>query len=681
MPNNLNEHVRAILSWHGQESGGVRVPFSERSGNPLRRSLETEVLRKVRDLAVAQATSGCTAPRWVFLVGGPGNGKSEAVEAYLLALDESLHASGRLVNQLKAAYSPEEITRKATVTDELVPELGTIAKRLVIVQDATSAEAAFANAARALVEDVEELLRTGDETLYLCCANRGIIARAISLARRSAAQNPAVLGLLVKIARVTSIGDDSLKDPPASWPIDGEQHVAAWPLDVESIVAPGRAGQEIISSAVARDQWEVNGACADCDSRELCPFRNNAEELRDTSRQAAVLQLLRHAELGSGQRWSFRDMFSLAADIIVGQRSDFHPYAHPCKWVHHQVESVNEAVDPDDEVRPLLNLIERHHAQALFPSWPIQTASRKLQRDSGRQPTSKAVAGWFANRKVDTSKHIRELLVDEGMRLLDPADASPADSNHVLIVAENAFSQSISFALTRPELPMDRLERKVLEVLARAEAEWESQQRDSAKSNEARQFMVTVSSVIVKRSIVARTADHPHKPTLDAYAQALRDRTRLNDFKTKLGRLLWDREFRASLTATFAQPVGRREEIVQLVGRKPHLRVLPAPEKTASRAGHDLPVIVMDEHVMPVTYELFNSINRAAQGCTEASMPAAVRASLDRLRTSHLGVASRDVHAFVRDEAHLELGRTGRVVLREHETTPVFVPSAPEEAE
>ena len=85
MPRNLNPWVPELLSWHGHERGGVRVPFDETSGNPLRGSggendgiIQTPLMLKLAALAVSVA-AGELGPRLIFLVGGPGNGKSEAV--------------------------------------------------------------------------------------------------------------------------------------------------------------------------------------------------------------------------------------------------------------------------------------------------------------------------------------------------------------------------------------------------------------------------------------------------------------------------------------------------------------------------------------------------------------------------------------------------------------------------
>jgi hypothetical protein len=78
MPANENPRVVELLSWHGHASGGVHVPFQARS-NPIGQVIATPLVRRLRDLARGIAASAEFLPRWIFLVGGPGNGKSETV--------------------------------------------------------------------------------------------------------------------------------------------------------------------------------------------------------------------------------------------------------------------------------------------------------------------------------------------------------------------------------------------------------------------------------------------------------------------------------------------------------------------------------------------------------------------------------------------------------------------------
>src|SRR5262245_53936003 len=164
MPANVNPHVAALLTWHGHASGGVHVPFQARS-NPLGRVIETPLVLRLRGLAGQIASNAAPHPRWIFLVGGPGNGKSETVQDFLVRLDNELGLSGALRPLLERRFSPPgKLPRKV----EIVPgdlgdagaEFATKVGRLVIIQDATATESALGDAANELAHDLADLLTT-----------------------------------------------------------------------------------------------------------------------------------------------------------------------------------------------------------------------------------------------------------------------------------------------------------------------------------------------------------------------------------------------------------------------------------------------------------------------------------------------------------------------------------------
>lgn len=88
-----------LLQWAGHHSGGARRLFDERSGRPTGNVLATNLLSRLRRWASSFGSSSDGSPRVVILVGGPGNGKTEAVESTLGWLDESLRTPDALTAQ------------------------------------------------------------------------------------------------------------------------------------------------------------------------------------------------------------------------------------------------------------------------------------------------------------------------------------------------------------------------------------------------------------------------------------------------------------------------------------------------------------------------------------------------------------------------------------------------------
>ena len=112
VPANLNDRAAALMGWHGHDRAGVRVPFSLVGGNPLRIAgggtqviptrLNTKLAALARDLVNRQPD----APRWVFLVGGPRNGKSESVQLFAEAVDAALEVVPNLVEFYARNFTP-----------------------------------------------------------------------------------------------------------------------------------------------------------------------------------------------------------------------------------------------------------------------------------------------------------------------------------------------------------------------------------------------------------------------------------------------------------------------------------------------------------------------------------------------------------------------------------------------
>lgn len=689
---NKNPQVEALLSWHGHEDGGAKVPFVQGRGRPLRGTLETGLLRKLRSAARELATGSPTACKWVFLVGGPGNGKSEAVEDFVVALDAEMGCQGTLRAKAQERFSGASIRRVEIDASELAtPGLfAERATRLVVVHDASASPE---DAALELVENIERLgeLPESARPTFVCCINRGILARALSL--RSPNDTPSrtrALDLLTEVTRATSLADDAIYDRHRCWPLDGHAHVGAWPLDLESIVGQDLDGPlaKMVAEACSTEEWEVAGRCGDCDHAHACPFRWNAAQLRNTARRGGLLKLLRHSELGTGQRWTFRAGFSLIAELVVGQRSDFRRRAnqrspHPCTWVHAQVAGLEAAAgSPSTGFEHALELTRHLYPHALFRRHATRQDARRISMSpqAQRLPSVKEVARALARSAPAATEPIRITLESRRLALLDPADSSPSDHRHELRGIEDAFGQSVAFGAQLYASDLAPAERAMLSALSEAEADWERHERDAqSPAQDGPRLFRYVAGLLVKRHRVGVTGDHPLSGSLAEYAATLRDDRKLLQLRGQIQRLLGERELRASLTATFAQPISSRdsrrtaENTVSLVTPPGVIKTRKAPAADGAYPGHDLASVEMAGRVIPLTFELYHSIVLTAEGCVEASLPSPVRAALGRLRDAHVGTACRDTNALSSNSA-VEIKGFGRIQLVDATSAPIFTP-------
>ena len=274
------------------------MPFQTGS-TPLGRVIETSLVSRLRALAASIAADGSHTPRWVFLVGGPGNGKSETVQDFLVHLDDTLGLNGALVQLLTQRFSPAGILPRKV---EILPiglgtasaKFGAKISRLVVIQDATATETALGNAASELAHEIADLI-TSPETqpapVFVACANRGLLARAMNEAFYAFGEANDVTQLLANVIQASSLGRETLAGQKPCWPLEDDGRFACWPLDVESLlvnvsgIAPF---EQMLTEATAEGQWEVTGRCGDCSSREMCPFRRTQSGCGTTLREGTL---------------------------------------------------------------------------------------------------------------------------------------------------------------------------------------------------------------------------------------------------------------------------------------------------------------------------------------------------------------------------------------------------------
>jgi hypothetical protein len=658
MPANINPHVVELLSWHGHAQGGVHVPFQAAS-NPLGQTIETALVRRLRTLATEIATNAASSPRWIFLIGGPGNGKSETVQDFLVHLDAALGLSGALSQLLTQRFTPTGLVpRKVEVLpSDLGGEFAAKVGRLLVVQDATATESALGNAAEELALDLADLITspsTPPMPVFIACANRGLLARAMNEAFRIFGPNNDVTKLLANLIQASSLGRETLEGRKTCWPLEIDSRFACWPLDVESLLVgdPIVPLEHMLSRAVDATRWEVPGRCQDCDSQDRCPFWQNAEWLGNVDTRRGFLTMLRRGELARGQRWSFRDAFSLIAEIVVGQWSDFGNVAHPCEWVHQNV-AATQTSSPD--VASILSLTLQLYPHAMFRGGHLRKSAAAFLSNHNVDPNTQTLTSGLLNSlasdgPMGSTKPIREIIARDYSRL-DPATFTPSDPGHPIRLIEDAFCQSVEQGRTAARQPApSSTEDLLLDVLERAEREWNLLGRESALAVAAVCLLRNLSGMIVKRSVGIRLGRHALEDLLADYEACLRDNARLRAVGIALKPLLGDPVFNFNLLEILGQPTADEvKPLVALQGPTTGAQALAAPTGTQSTPGHDVPCIRVTDpnYRIPLTFDFFMALQLRRKGCAASSLPTSVRAALDRVRHRYAGELCRKEDLFV----------------------------------
>jgi hypothetical protein len=682
-------YPEGLLDWAGHRGGGVRKPFRTGSGRPTGTRIETPLvsrLRKWSDTIVADAS----APRTVLLVGGPGNGKTDAIESCIEFLDSSLGTNGQIYEALAAQFvvaSGQLPPRKASIDlsahGTSIP--GHLKGHLDLVQDATESDPRTGGAAEELLlQELAVRLETPQTGLYLCCVNRGILAHAATVAqeRDSRSSGDRLLALLSRITAAVTSGPAS----PQCWPLAGFPQFAVWPMDVESLVDPSLANDglsvahQIFLSALSADKWSET-----CRSGRRCPFCRNRELLSDRPSLDALIRLLRYYELASGKRWTFRDLFSLVPFILVGDYSELqvkNKPATPCAWAAYENELAASSRSEDPaRGRAIYQLTSRLYYHRLFSRWPT------LDRGDHRRAKALLPAVAFSkglerareffkylahSSDLESSGDIQSILRGPFSDALDPALSPtqaeiPLRGQKQISVSrlEELFSLSVREGLEAVKTSIDPLERDLLAQLTEAD---ESLVEDLFPRNRAHHVKLLQSSLrqycarLVKRSLGARTALCRDLDAFSDYSKAIQNPKDLLDVRKQMRKLLHDdkNRFRASLVTTFGQPVAQRSRDIVLLTQAVQVKEVRR-QLIGERPVEALPYVMVDQHLIPITFPLFKALRDVVAGLHDASLSAEIFALLNGVKSMVSGRVVRDVSKLEEDST-IELGNTGLAV-------------------
>jgi hypothetical protein len=332
-----NDFARRLLSYSAERDDCIGRP--ERWVSPPELVVHSQLHEEMQAFA-KEIWQKCDKTIWTILVGGPGNGKSEAVGGFVRELADLAKAQGL----------PPPIDAKSGEGGGAINYMfpGQLPHgNVVVLQDASVPRAAGKDPAQDLLETFD---LCSDGIHLLACANRGIILRAAREAKLDA-KKPWLFDLLGKIDKAS--GEDATADT-AHFPISvsgKDIEVRIWPLDHESCLFGVNVGNswsdprgslldQIIINAVDSSNWEASG-CNECPARDMCPFLADAKWLRDDTARVAFLKLLRHSEVWSDQRLVLREALGLISMVLVGCPSDFVDSGravHPCEWVISRVQ-------------------------------------------------------------------------------------------------------------------------------------------------------------------------------------------------------------------------------------------------------------------------------------------------------------------------------------------------------
>lgn len=448
-----------IVDWlHERSFGGreaVAVPGDRVAAGP-RGPYPAGVEDLLAHIAGSYAEEAPGVDQWGFLVGGPGNGKSEALRDLARRLGLPEHAPG------PAGKAPREISGVVGGT------LARLVNDASIPRDDRPAEGS-------LHRDLAEAFAaagSGSPVLFFANVNRGVLVgeRAPPPVDEPAGLAASCLGWLEEsatglaaadpgtsyyarrkfdtgsrevVVHVLSLDATSLFEAPpgaGAQALDfsgGDEPLVAPYVPFGMVRAlPGARAASAASALVAAVSdpaaWLGDG-CAGCAAKSLCPFRANARWLADAELRERFLEAGRGAEIAAGRRTTYRDLLGVLATAILGRPEPAWREVHPCDWARSLAASATPSA--------IGHLAGHRIYAALFPA-PAPNARTWRRRGAGRIGAADLYNAVIAQFGADQSA-ARAAPLDAGFRVVDPASSLDGWEGSREVVLESAEAMHV----------------------------------------------------------------------------------------------------------------------------------------------------------------------------------------------------------------------------------------------
>ncbi len=686
MSDEINElYPLGFVNWSGSKKGGVRHPFKENSGRPAGEKIETPLTIKLENWVDGIVNGGVeNPPRAILLIGGPGNGKTDAVEGCIEAFDNAINANGALTNRFAEQYTTQEgklPPRKSIVVfSDLWKSNRGVQAEIHLVQDATEkdTERSSISPEQLFNDELSSLLSEEFSGIYICCINRGILANAYSLAHKE--DNKVLIGLISELVKAASGGPKA----PDCWPLEGK-NIAIWPMDVESLVFPTPEKSEtvmhqILKQALKDELWQPP-----CENSLMCPFCQNKLLLSEKDAQNNLVKLLLYYELCAGKRWTFRDLYSLVSYLLLGDQEELmvgKKIYSPCDWTAKQLEIIKKEGEELSFAKAPYLLMSKLYYHRLFSLWPKLNKGehRKAKLQVLKKPRSMKLYKEYVSASshfralgslaINDSSSIRKILSEGFSQHLDPAllsgdviffegSVNNEKTNVTACVIDERFGLSVSDGLKLVSRRLPEVEKRILKGLTFADEFLMEHNHSPLISNQVRFLQASIrqfSSRLVKRSLGVRYGRCKNVDALIDYSEIHQDRRQIKNTEKQIRGLINEHgHFSIPLSTTFGQPVSHRDRDISLLVNEIKPRMLKQEVKVSKPMEH-LPYIAIHKNRwLPVTFNLFKSLREVENGLNEASLPEEVFAMLDEVKSIVAGEIVRD-GAFLDVSADIKIG-------------------------
>ena len=662
-----NQFPDRCLNWLASREGSVRRPFVDGSGRPGGQIIETQLIKKLAELANAMVEEKVQTPSLILLAGGAGNGKSEALEFFLKQLARGAADPEAFVSDMRARFESRE--RAIDIPLHSVCGNDPSAHALLrVVQDASEGDQSANRAGTLLLQDIKRAL-DGEWTLA-CCVNRGILesARAAALQTLGADRAVALLNLCIKSLNRASRGT-------SCWPLDHDVAAYIWPMDIESLAAEGAVPiNEIIRSSVDENEWS-----SEVISRGGgCVLAQNRERLMDEQNRKNLARFLYGYEVVSASLWSFRNIFSLVGFLLSGG-SILRDHEAPTAFSS-RLSAPDSNFSSSELIRVRLDRLRASYEQQLFPLLPeARWMLEKVDLYFKDIPELVSLAKYLNEiRDYQPKYSIEKTIAGQWSAWLDPARARSE-------VVELIINRSIRAGIEEFVADLSEIERKALESLADCEEVIDESLSGEADSREDRfkagraliWFLRRLAATFIKRSLGVRNKLADSAGRLEEIHDFL-DRCSSEEALGKEAKLLErlfgdqtdDFEYVVRVDHVVGQP--SMESVVNLAVGCPTIETAALPPQDADRPVTHFREFLVKSSVsgslearIPYDFSLFQRLRAMEKRLLDGCIDPMLRGVLDQARVSLDGLAVRGwgnhpVQVSV-DSRRLTINPTGQV--------------------
>ena len=612
--------------------------------------INTSLIMKMDALIEDIKSKKIEKPFSIYLVGGPGNGKTAAAEYFVKKLYNDVvgkECIGSNQNNGRLRY------------DDPISDLIT---GVILVEDATSASNTKESVAGIIKEANELVLSTKTpREIYICCVNRGILS---DCSRENNSDNG--VAFLEKISHTVAVSTES----SPVWPLAGNKYfngedfldsIYVWPMDIESLLDEFIYGDydktpaaSILSKILDQDVKH----CTTCPNNDYCPFFFNYKTLQESENRKKLIQVLHEFEIAIGKKLLFRDLFSVYNVLLVGDENDYKSEAlanigqkakkiSPCEWVAQEVNHIRH--NDNKDLSAAFRLASKQYHYILFGNWKefrgldydlkdTSFAFVKLthlfdavaKKDKGRKKTSNA---W-------------ELIHETFSQIMDVAFV---EERAELESLEEAFSSSFSLGFDKLKTigEISPVEDFLFSALEEQEKQIENEDFQVASSEEriASKYLRATKVFgcrLAKRTIGIKIPAVCNGVEIEKYCALIQGK---DPYEVKMVRdimkdiLFGKNEFAISMMHNFAQndPCSKK---FYLLPEKRNIKPFPITATGANNRAISNSFVLRIEKTnieIPVSFELYLALKQFHRGISIAALPEQVFVLLNIISSKILG--------------------------------------------